>query len=711
MKLSPSSPSSPRIALALLATAALVQAAALAAPALAQVRQPPPVIERLEPTAGPVGSSVEVIGRFFREDQRVSLGDVALPVTRRLPSRWTVTIPEGARTARVTIGLADGTSVVGPELRVLEALAAPRVTGFSPSAGAEGTEVRIVGENFSPRLTDNLVTLGSVSLVLRRATPTELTVIVPRGASSGRFVVRVARTGEASAESDFTIEAGTSITGFAPAVASPGSHVTISGVGFSARAALNRVFLENVPLRVVSASERELVVELPDRAQTGRLLVDVRGGARAYADAPLEVFPAPSIASVEPSAGTVGARIHLRGTNFGTDIRRVSAAIGERSLVVRAVTPTDVTLEIPEGAAGGPIALVVNGLPAVTSPAPFEVLTPVAVRGLEPISGPVGTEVTIRGEGFSPVLAHDHVTLAGIDCPVVAASPTELRVQIPQAGSGPLVVTVENAGTARTTQPFVITTPPFIARMEPTSGAVGAIVRLFGTSFGTNPAVVEVALAGRRMDVRSIRDTELEVVVPRGASSGRISVTVRLQGTGSSSVDFTVLGDFALSGAEPEEAHAGRAIALRGQGFVEDGLSVTFSGSGAPAPFTFVSSGELRVLVPDDAASGPITVRLADGRALETRPVTISAAPAGIGVGYVEPRCARAGCVVVLHGWGFGARPSAQRVTFDGRPVRVRRASAHRLELTLPRGAGTAPFEVTVPGQAPARSEPFTIER
>ena len=675
----------------------------------AQVQQPPPVIERLEPTAGPVGTQVQVLGRFFRADQRLFLGTSELPVGSRLPSRWSVTIPAGAQSGRIEVVLADGTRVMGPELRVLASVPAPSIAGFTPIAGAAGSEVRIQGENFSPRITDNNVTLNGAGVVVRTATPTELTVIVPSGATTGPFVVRVAGAGEVTSSTPFTVGSGTQIASFTPRVASPGTRITLTGSGFSTRAATNRVFLENVALRVISATATEMVVELPANAATGRLLLDVRGGGRAYATETLTIFPAPSITALEPASGVVGAEVRIRGTNFGSDIRVVTAAIGTTPLTVRAVAPTEIRVQIPTGAATGPITLTIAGLPPVTSAMPFTVLLPVAITGLEPISGPVGTEVTIRGQGFSTVLTDNRVTLQSVECPVIAATATELRVRIPQSGSGSLVVTVLNAGTGRTTQPFVITTPPFIARFEPAAGTIGSIVRIVGTSFGTNAGTVEVALAGRRMEIRTITDTQIDAVVPPGATSGRITVSVRLQGLGAAPSDFTVLTDFAISAIEPASAYPGQTVTIRGGGFVQAG-TVTFTGSRAAAFFTFVNGSELRAVVPADAANGPITVRLPDGRSLASAPFTRADTPAGMGITEVVPECTRPGCVLVVRGWGFGTRPSAQTVTLYGQRLRVVRASAYELRLTLPRTAGSGPLIITMRGRPPVQSaQPLTV--
>src|SRR5690348_155161 len=62
---------------------------------------PVPVFERIEPTAGPVGTTVEIVGRRFHPGGVMFLGDVQLTVVRQLPNRVTVTIPPNAVTGRI----------------------------------------------------------------------------------------------------------------------------------------------------------------------------------------------------------------------------------------------------------------------------------------------------------------------------------------------------------------------------------------------------------------------------------------------------------------------------------------------------------------------------------------------------------------------------------------------------------------------------------
>lgn len=678
--------------------------------AAAQIHTPPPVIERVEPTSGPPGTRVQIVGRFFRSEHTVVLGEVELPVATRLPNRLTVTIPAGAATGRVQIRLSDGTVVTGPELRVLAAPPAPVVASIEPAHAPPGAEVRILGEHFSARLTENTVTLGSLPVVVRTATPTELAVIVPTGAATGALTVAVAGATETSS-SPFTVDVGVQVTSFEPLVASPGAHITVHGTGFAARATGNRVFVNGTSVRVARASATELTFDLPAAATTGTILVDVTGAGRAYSEASLTVLPAPSIAGLEPSSGVVGASVRILGAHFGTDIRQVVATMHDAALTVRNVTDTEITVEIPAGASSDHVAVAIHGLPAVQSRETFEVLVPVAVSSFSPEQGGEGTEVTLVGTGFSTTAAHDRVTLSGMPCHVVSATATELRVRIPNASSGPLDVEVHHAGSARTSRPFVVTNPPTITRFEPALGAVGTLVHVHGTRFGETPGLVSVTFGGTAGAIQSMTATQIDVLVPAGATTGRIGVTVRLQGGTTSSSDFRVLAPMSVTGVEPASAYPGQTVTVRGTGLSAEGLSVTFAGARRPATIGARTTSEMRVVVPADATTGALTVHTDDGRTGEVA-FTLAPTPEGVAVTELVPACLHAGCAVVVRGYGFAARAPGQTVTIGGQRARVRRASPYELEVTIPARvpAGATPIHIDVRGTGAVDSPPITIE-
>ena len=65
----------------------------------------------------------------------------------------------------------------------LSSLNVPAITDFSPMVGPVGTSITITGTNFDPQPANNVVYFGATRATVNAATPTQLTVTVPSGAT------------------------------------------------------------------------------------------------------------------------------------------------------------------------------------------------------------------------------------------------------------------------------------------------------------------------------------------------------------------------------------------------------------------------------------------------------------------------------------------------------------------------------------------------
>ena len=79
----------------------------------------------------------------------------------------------------------------------------PSITNIDPNVGSIGTEVVILGSDFSPVPTENDVAFSGVDAEVRSASETQLVVDVPEGAVSGPVTVRV--DGESATGPTFTV--------------------------------------------------------------------------------------------------------------------------------------------------------------------------------------------------------------------------------------------------------------------------------------------------------------------------------------------------------------------------------------------------------------------------------------------------------------------------------------------------------------------------
>ncbi len=90
-----------------------------------------------------------------------------------------------------TLGLS---SVIAPLIiscAKQEATTALSLASFSPSSGIVGSIFTIIGTNFNPTASLNVVTINGIQATVTSATSTQLTVLVPSGATSGAISVTV----------------------------------------------------------------------------------------------------------------------------------------------------------------------------------------------------------------------------------------------------------------------------------------------------------------------------------------------------------------------------------------------------------------------------------------------------------------------------------------------------------------------------------------
>jgi hypothetical protein len=579
------------------------------------------VIENIEPTSGPTGTAVSVIGRGLGGATGARLGPTALRVLEVSSSRMRVVLPEGAQTGELTVDTATGT-IRGPEFRVTPPLPAPQIDSFEPRSGAPGTRVVILGRNFSPRLTGNAVTLGEHPVVVIEATPVQLDVIVPDSKQGGPFRVRVQSAGEATSGATFDLAIKTHVSTIEPRRAAPGSWITIHGAGFSAQATDNRVYLNNVPLVVMRATPALLVVKLPEKPATGEILVDVKGAGRATSPLPFEVQWPPTIAGLSPASGAAGTRVTVRGTNFGDDPEAIEARLGEVLLPVTSVHRTFLVLEIPEGAPTDTLSIRVHGVGPAWSAIPFHVVQTITIAGFFPVSGPVGTEVVIDGQGFDAVAAHNRVTMSGRVLEVLDGNASQLKVRITAGPSGPIEIEVPGGKKTRSREPYVVTEPPVVDAVEPHAAVIGRDLTVRGKRFGRNTRLVQVTLGGALLDVRSVRDDLLVARVTDDARSGALRVAVALQGATEGGRVVPVFAALRIASIQPSRARIGEVVTVHGGGFLDEGTLVEFGGVAARPDR--VESDALYVTVPPDARTGIVVVRLADGRtAASPRPFLV----------------------------------------------------------------------------------------
>ena len=193
-----------------------------------------PVVTRIAPTLGPVGTVVSIDGSGFTAATGVTFGGVPASYSVGSDSSIVATAPDGSGTVDVVVTTGGGSSQSGPAdqftftPRVREA-GVPVITGVSPVAGprAGGTRVTLSGTAFAGATS---VRIGGASARIVSVSPTSLRLIVPAGRGASPVVVTTpAGSSSPSKAARYTYLARPFVRAVSPASGRAGRRVTISG--------------------------------------------------------------------------------------------------------------------------------------------------------------------------------------------------------------------------------------------------------------------------------------------------------------------------------------------------------------------------------------------------------------------------------------------------------------------------------------------------
>jgi IPT/TIG domain-containing protein len=336
-----------------------------------------------------------------------------------------------------------------------------------------------------------------------------------------------------------------------------------------------------------------------------------------------------------------------------------------------------------------------------------------AAPSIVPDSGPIGVAVTITGEGFGKfVSTRDNAVLFGKNkAPGLVEQWENARivVRVPRkAATGPVVI--KSGKQTRTVGTFTVEAPS-VKEVSPKVAAPGATVQILGRNFGPSMGmkdtlmpfgVSEVQFNGIAAEVVQWRDTRIEVKVPSNATTGPLVVRVAsmdplpdgsccapVEYSTSVPVRFTVMTSITL---EPAEGPLGSPVVVSGRGFGQrkPGEDVVLF-NGIPAPILQWTNTQIRVMLPLNGTSGPVTLK----RGSESRVVgNFRVTPHRI-IGF-NPDTAPVGALVTISGENFGVfyEGGPNQVLFGGVPGRIFQWADRVIDVWVPTSAKSGPLVV-----------------
>ena len=328
------------------------------------VTDPPsgPIISKLEPDSGLVGTKVKITGSNFG----TSSGTVTFNGTTASTTSWDsdeiqTKVPEGATSGLVVVTV-DGEPSAGVTFTVT--LPAPVISRLDPNSGLVDANVTIEGSNFGSQT--GSVTFNGTTASTTSWDSDEIQTKVPDGATSGPVVVRTSG-GQSSAGVTFTVTIPAPVISRLDPDSGPvDTEVRIHGSNFGDRT--GSVTFNGVTASPNQWNDQTIRVRVPDGATTGPVVVTTAGGQSSAGvtftvtePEPEPEDPSPEDPSDFSSSDLTGTSFTLNGTRLDGSAERVTVLFREGNRFEAAGSRTGSYDYRPTGPSAGTLTLEYDG--------------------------------------------------------------------------------------------------------------------------------------------------------------------------------------------------------------------------------------------------------------------------------------------------------------------------------------------------------------
>jgi YD repeat-containing protein len=408
---------------------------------------------------------------------------------------------------------------------------------------------------------------------------------------------------------------------------------------------------------VMSATDRFYLwtgVAVSTAAGSGPMKVELRieGVLNGNYDSRITVpmpASAPSISSLSPASGPVGALVSIAGANFGSMQGGSGVAFNGVAAAPTAWGANSISVPVPPGASTGEVMVTVNGLSS--NGAMFTVTNPPWIGGLVTDAG-VGNPLA-----GATVAAYAGSVRAGVTTTNAAGAYSIVSLQ-----PGPYIVQAASAGYVTTDQQVVV----------PQTGQTAANFALERESAG--PASFAYDALGRLIQVTNPSG---QSAIYRYDAVGNILAIDRPGSSGSSPTG--------ISGFTPFQGPIGASILISGAGFSPSPSDNIVTFNGVAASVSGGSATELVAIVPPGATTGPIGVLTPTGSATSASDFKVLSSGVGAPtIASFTPSIGVAGTAFTITGTNFETTSANNRVALNIRPADVTGATATTLTTSVP---------------------------
>lgn len=400
-----------------------------------------------------------------------------------------------------------------------------KLLSFGPTGTAHGDTLRFIGNNLQ-KVTAIQFTGGAPALVEQKDFKTQTTelilLLVPAAAEKGYVTLK---TPEGDIVSKTVLNLGvTSVVTSLTAQARPGENVTING-NFLNWVRKVTFAKDKVVATFVSQSINQLVVKIPDDAETGPLILTYAGtdSADVETDDTLHVT-LPVTTGVTPNPVKPKTDLTITGTNLDLVKKIIFTGVSTPVTTFVSQSATQLVVNVPETAKKGKITLeAASGVQTVSS-LDADIVLP-AITSFTPSPINLGSNLTITGTDLDLVKKIIFPGVAPVVTGFVSQSATQIVVAVP-AGTRKGKITVEAASGVQTKSTGDIDVVlPTITGMSPNPVDPGSSLTITGTKLDMVKSVAfENAPAVTTFISQS--PSQIVVTVPNGVLRGKITIGI-----------------------------------------------------------------------------------------------------------------------------------------------------------------------------------------
>lgn len=395
---------------------------------------------------------------------------------------------------------------------------------FGPTGAKHGDTLRFIGVNLD-KVTSIQFT-GTNAVVdkanFKSQSSDLIKLIVPTTAEKG-YVTLKTPDGDIKTKTQFNLNVLSTVASFTSPLR-PGENVTITGTYLNW---IDRVTFAKDKLvkTFVSQSQTQLVIKVPDDAQTGPLVLHYAGTDSAdFETADTLKVKLPTTTALSPNPVKPGTNLTITGTDLDLAKKVILTGVAAPITTFVSQSATQLVVAVPATAKKGKVVLEALSGVQTTSATDLDIVLPVS-SSISPNPINLGANLTITGTNLDLAKKVIFAGVAPAQTTFVSQSATQIVVRVP-AGARDGKVTLEAASgvqTASASDLDVIL--PSITGLSPNPVDPGANLTITGTGLDAVTSVI-FQNAPAVTSLVSQSATQIVVGVPNGALRGKVTVGI-----------------------------------------------------------------------------------------------------------------------------------------------------------------------------------------